>query len=64
MANELKDKIAASCNFKKIFVSDVFSGCGTNIGPGMICTYFLGEPVTDDLQKEKDTLAAAIEKIS
>ena len=64
LANELKDKIAASCNFKKIFVSDVFSGCGTNIGPGMICTYFLGEPVTDDLQKEKDTLAAAIEKIS
>ena len=29
-----------------------------------VIKYFLGEPVTDDLQKEKDTLAAAIEKIS
>lgn len=63
-ANELKDKFQSECSFKKIFVGDVFSGCGTNIGPGMICVYFLGNPVTSDLQLEKDTLLKAIEKNS
>lgn len=63
-ANILKEKFEASCNFKKVFVSDVFSGCGTNIGPGMICAYFLGNPVTSDLQFEKETLTSAIEKIA
>ena len=64
LANELKDKIISKCNFKKVFVSDVFSGCGTNIGPGMICAYFIGEQVTEDLVKEKEILLEAIEKIS
>ena len=64
LANELKDKIISKCNFKKVFVSDVFSGCGTNIGPGMICAYFIGEQVTEDLAKEKEILLEAIEKIS
>ena len=63
-ANLLKEKFETTCNFKKVFISDVFSGCGTNIGPGMICTYFLGDPVTSDLQLEKETLAKAIEKNS
>lgn len=63
-ANELNEKFSKECSFKKIFVSDVFSGCGTNIGPGMVCVYFLGNPVTSDLQFEKDTLAKAIEKNS
>ena len=63
-ANELKDKFQSECSFKKIFVGDVFSGCGTNIGPGMICVNFLGNPVTSDLQLEKDTLLKAIEKNS
>ena len=63
-ANLLKEKFETTCNFKKIFISDVFSGCGTNIGPGMICAYFLGDPVTSDLQLEKETLTKAIEKNS
>lgn len=58
----LKEKIESTANFKKVFVSDVFSGCGTNIGPGMISLYFLGDPVSEDLVKEKEALAAAIEE--
>ena len=64
LANDLKEKIISSCNFKKVFVSDVFSGCGTNIGPGMVCAYFIGDDVTNDLVKEKELLLKAIEKIS
>ena len=56
-AMTLKELVESTVNCKKVFVSDVFSGCGTNIGAGMISLYFLGEPiVTDDMTKEKQTL--------
>ena len=55
-ALELKERIESTVNCKKVFVTDVFSACGTNIGPGMICMYFLGEPVSEGLVKEKETL--------
>ena len=60
-ATSLKEKLEAEIKCKKIFVSDVFSGCGTNIGPGMICVYFMGDNVTSDLQVEKEALTLAIE---
>lgn len=60
-ATSLKEKLEAEIKCKKIFVSDVFCGCGTNIGPGMISVYFMGEPVTSDLQVEKEALTLAIE---
>ena len=58
----LKEKVESTVNCKKVFVSDVFSGCGTNIGPGMISLYFLGDPVSDGLTKEKEALTIAIEE--
>lgn len=60
-AVSLKEKLEAEIQCKKIFISDVFSGCGTNIGPGMICVYFMGDHVTSDLQVEKEALTLAIE---
>ena len=61
-AMTLKEKIEDTLNCKKVFVSDVFSGCGTNIGPGMISLYFLGDPVSPDLAKEKEALTLSIEE--
>ena len=61
-AESLKEKIEQTVKCKGIFISDVFNGCGTNIGPGMISLYFLGEPVTDDLVKEKETMNAVVGK--
>lgn len=55
-ANTLKNKIEEKIKCKKIFVSDVFSGCGTNIGPGMICVYFMGESISNDCAIEKEKL--------
>ena len=63
-ANQLSEKIRSAVNCKGVFVSDVYSGCGTNIGPGMICCYFMGDPISEDSGKEKDALNAAIEKFS
>lgn len=56
----LKQKVEQSLPCKKVFVSDVFNACGTNIGPGMISTYFLGDPITDDSMLEKEKLNLAI----
>ncbi|MBE6978091.1 MAG: DegV family EDD domain-containing protein [Ruminococcaceae bacterium] len=55
-ALKLKAMIEQSCPPKQVLVSDVFSGCGTNIGPGMVAVYFLGQPITEGLSAEKDLM--------
>ena len=58
----LKDELEKALPCKKVFVGDVHSACGTNIGPGMICVYFMGEKISADGEVEKETLQRAIEK--
>lgn len=60
-ANTLKEMLEKELNPKKVFVSDVFSGSGTNIGPGMIGAYFLGNEISEDCVKEKEMINMAIE---
>lgn len=55
-AEKLKEMIEEKIPSKKVFVSDVFSGCGTNIGPGMVAVYFMGEEISEGLTKEKDII--------
>ena len=62
-ANILRDKLESIVKCKKIFVSDVFSGCGTNIGAGMICAYFMGNPITPNLETEKLAMDEAVKEI-
>lgn len=56
-AEKLKALIEEKLAPKQVFISDVFSGCGTNIGPGMVGAYFLGEEITEDLTAEKNLMA-------
>lgn len=55
-AEKLKALIEEKIAPKKVFISDVFSGCGTNIGPGMVGVYFLGNEISEDLSAEKDIM--------
>lgn len=55
-ANTLKSKIESQLAPKKVFISDVFCGCGANIGPGMVGVYYFGNPISDDLVYEKETI--------
>lgn len=57
-ANELKSLIESKIKCRGIFISDIFSACGTNIGPGMVGVYFMGDELTEDLNKEKEVLEA------
>ena len=59
-AMQLKEKIEAELHPKKVFVSDVFWASGTNIGPGMVGAYFLGEPVSQDGEAEKKMMNRAL----
>lgn len=55
-AKTLEQMLKESLSPKKIFVTDIFSGSGTNIGPGMIGVYFLGDKISSEQRVEKETL--------
>ena len=59
-AKTLKELLEAELNPKKVFISDVFCLCGTNIGPGMVGIYYLGDDVSEELVTEKQILADVI----
>ena len=59
-AELLKDMVEADIKCKKVFVSDVFRGCGTNIGPGMISVYVMGAPTSENCEKEKEAMSAIL----
>ena len=56
-AELLAEKIRENVGFKKVFVSESFSGNATNIGTGMIGVYYFGEEVSPELEKEKAVMA-------
>lgn len=62
-ANTLKELLEENIKCKNIYISDVFCGSGTNIGPGMIGVYFLGNPVTEEVIKEKEIMNSCLEEI-
>ena len=57
----LKELLEKAVPVKKVFVSDVYPGCGPNIGPGMIGCYYLGNEITD-LAAEKEALTKILGK--
>lgn len=60
-ANKLKEKLE-TLNPKKIYVSDVHSACGANIGPGMLGVYYLGKEISEDMVKEKEIMNKIVGK--
>ena len=59
-ALQLAQKLKEALPVRDVLVSDVFMTGGTNIGPGMICANFLGEPISAGCEKEREALAAVI----
>ena len=60
-AEALKEKLTV-LDPKKIYVSDVYSACGANIGPGMIAVYYLGEKISEDMTAEKEIMNKIVGK--
>mgnify|MGYP003311178413 CR=1 FL=1 len=59
-ADFLKTQLEAAVPGGRVFVSDVFSGSGVNIGPGMIGVYYLGEPVSENSEREKAVMESIL----
>lgn len=55
-AKTLKEMVEKELNPKKVYLTDVFAGCGANVGPGMIGLYYLGAPISEDLSAEKEAM--------
>ena len=62
-AETLREKLETTLHPKGIFVSDSYSASGTNIGPGMVAVYFLGDEVTEDLTREKEIMNRVMESV-
>lgn len=53
---DLKERIEKELKPKKVFVTQAFAASGTNIGPGMIGVYYMGDSISADLEKEKEAM--------
>ena len=63
-ATELKAILESKIPCRGVLVGDVFDGCGTNIGPGMISAYFLGNPISPEGEAEKDALCRIVAELA
>lgn len=61
-ANYLKKTLEERVGPKEIILTSVDMFCGANIGPGLVALFFYGQPITDDLSKEKEILAECLQK--
>lgn len=61
-ANIFKSMVEEKFHPKKILMSDVFYGCGINVGPGLMAAYYAGKPISKNLETEKKLFANLIEK--
>lgn len=55
-AKTLVERVEQELKPKKVFLTEVFSGCGANIGPGMVGVYYLGLPISEGMTAEKETM--------
>lgn len=62
-AMTLKEKLESELSPKQVLVSDSYSASGTNIGPGMVGVYFLGDEVSEELAVEKEIMARVMESV-
>ncbi|MBQ7354360.1 MAG: DegV family EDD domain-containing protein [Clostridia bacterium] len=52
-AQQLMTAVQAAFPSTEVCLSEVFCGSGANIGPGMVGVFYLGEPISPELEKEK-----------
>ena len=48
-----RDMIEEKFHPKAIYMTDVFSSSGINVGPGLMAAYYFGKPISDGLEEEK-----------
>lgn len=62
-ALRLAELVKENFNPKEIIITDVGMACGSSIGPGLCAVYFVGEPISENCEKEKAIMKALDEQI-
>ena len=57
-----RDMIQNKFHPKAIYMTDVFPGCGINVGPGLMAAYYFGKPITETLEEEKKIVTELLAK--
>lgn len=57
-----RDMIEEKFHPKAIYMTDVFSSCGINVGPGLMAAYYFGKPISDGLEEEKKIVTELLAK--
>lgn len=57
-----RDMIENKFHPKAIYMTDVFPGCGINVGPGLMAAYYFGKPITETLEEEKKIVTELLAK--
>ncbi len=47
---------------RAIYETELFCGCGVNMGPGLMAAYYIGKPISRDLENERKLLQDIIER--
>ncbi len=61
-AMKLRDLLKAELSPARIYVTEVFSGSGANVGPGLVGVYYLGDEIVGEMEAEKAAMARATAK--
>lgn len=56
-AEKFMEMIKERFNPKAIYYTDIYRTSGTNAGPGIMACYYIGKPLTADLEEERALLA-------
>jgi len=61
-ALELKRQIEERFHPKRVLFTSVYPSCGINMGPGMLTCYYVGEKISEGLEKEKAIMSEILGK--
>ena len=62
-AEILAEKIRTEIKPKEVIINNISMSCGAGIGPGLCAAYYLGSPVSENLEKEKEIMDNVIKNL-
>ena len=62
-AEVFKQLIIERFHPKAIYINDVMTNCGINVGPGLMAAYYYGKPISKGLVQETESIKKIMEKV-
>ncbi|MBQ7870680.1 MAG: DegV family EDD domain-containing protein [Oscillospiraceae bacterium] len=56
-AEQLAELVREKFSPREIIINHVGQACGASVGPGLVAVYYVGQPISEDLNKEKEIMA-------